>query len=145
MQTVLDDAETWFLQGIVYQDDLRIIVAEGFKSDDPEDLVIAGTNLGPAYSVDVSSESRRFVVRFPRNVAWQVIVESFTSRDDYESGDDGFLQTLDRSRYLDHVHEHHGWFRETVGPANHYRLCMVDEVIDVIAFDAPMIEEWKDK
>ena len=50
MRTVLDDAKTWFLHGIVYQDDSQIIVAEGFRSDEAEDLIIGQTNLGPANS-----------------------------------------------------------------------------------------------
>ncbi len=142
MRTVLDDAKTWLLHGIVYQDDLRIIVVEGFQSEEAEDLVVGETNLGPAHSIDIRSDSRKMVVRFPRLVAWQVVDESFTSHDDYESGDDGVLRILDRSRYLDYVVENHGWFRDMVGPARHYRIWTEDDVIDVIAFDEPEIREW---
>jgi len=144
MRTVLDDAKTWFLHAILYQDDLRIILAEGFRSDEPEDLVVGQTNLGPAHSIDIRSDSRKVVVQFPQPVAWQVVDESFTTHDDYESGDDGFLRILDRSRYLDYVIENHGWFRDTVGPAKHYRLWTENEVMDVVAYDAPEIGDWDD-
>ena len=143
MHTVLDDATTWFLQEIVYKDGLHIIVAEGFKSTEPEDLFIGQTNLGPAYSIDVRSDSREIVIRFAEFVVWQVIKESFTCRDDYESSDDdGFLRILERSRYLDYVIANHGWFREVVGPAKHYQLCTEYELVDIVAYDHPVIDEW---
>jgi hypothetical protein len=142
MQSILDDAKSWFIDAIVYQDDLLIRVVEGLVDPVPEDLVIGQTNLGPVNSIEVGENSRRVVVRFARCVSWQVVNESFTSFDEYEMRDDtGFLQILERSKYLDYVLENHGWFREVVGPAKHYRLLTENEVVDIVAFDCPTFEQ----
>ena len=88
MRTVLDDAKTWFPHALVYQGDLRVIVAEGFVGDQTEDLQIGEHTIKDIRSVDVSDKSRLFEIRFPQFVAWQVVNESFTSFDDYEMRDD---------------------------------------------------------
>ena len=106
MRTVLDDAKTWFLHALVYQDELRVIVAEGFVGDQTEDLQFGEHTIKDLRSVDVSDKSRLFEIRCPQFVAWQVVNESFTSFDEYEMRDDtGTLQSLSRSKYLDYVKE----------------------------------------
>jgi hypothetical protein len=143
LHTVLDDARTWFLHGIVYQNDLRVIVTEGFLHDQTEELRIGEHVIKDTRRIDISEHSRMFVVRFTRPVAWQVVDESFTAWDDYEQRDDtGTLQTLSRSKYLDYVKGSHGWHEDTLGPAKHYRVWTENEVIDVIACEAPVVEPW---
>lgn len=84
------------------------------------------------------------MVRFPQFIAWQVVDESFTGADQYEVRDDAkHLQSLLRSRYLDFVKAHHGWFEPIAGPATHYRIWTEDAVIDVIACQPPVVEPWK--
>ena len=143
MRTILDDVKTWFLHGVVYQDELRVIVAEGFVGDQTEELRIGDHTIRDLRPIDVSDKSRLFVVRFPHFVAWQVVDESFTSFDDYEQRDDtGTLQSLSRSKYLDYVKNNHGWFEDTNGPAKHYRVWTENEVIDVVACKPPSVEPW---
>ena len=93
--------------------------------------------------IESHDKSRQFVVRFPEFVAWQVVDESFTSWDDYEQRDDfGTVQALSRSKYLDYVKGSHGWFQDTVGPAQHYRVWTVVDVVDVVACKPPTVERW---
>jgi hypothetical protein len=138
----------WQVHAIVYREDLQLILAEMFVGEpndsrvDPNPLV--QEILRTSRPIEVRVDSRLMVVRFPRTVAWQVVDESFTSWDDYEERDDkSIIQVITRSKYLDYVHENHGWFRETFGPAKLYRVLTANEVIDVVACEPPSIEPWK--
>ena len=140
---MLDDAKSWFLHAMVYQDELRVVIAEGFVGDQTEELRIGDHTIKGLRPVDVSDQSRLFVVRFPRIVACQVVDESFTSFDEYEQRDDtGTLQSLSRSKYLDYVKSNHGWFEDMIGPAKHYRVWTENEVVDVVACEPPTVEPW---
>ncbi|MGD1907158.1 MAG: hypothetical protein ACFB0C_14335 [Leptolyngbyaceae cyanobacterium] len=130
---------------MVYQDKLRVILTEGFvgNENETEDLCIGDHTIKGVRLIDISDESRLFVVRFPEIVAWQVVDESFTSFDEYEQRDDnGVLQSLVRSKYLDYVKSNHGWFEDAIGPAKHYRVWTENEVVDVIACEPPTVEPW---
>ena len=148
MRTILDEARMWQLHAIVYRDDLQLILAEMFVGEahdtrlDPNPVV--QKILRASHPIEARDDSRLMVVRFPQAVAWQVVNESFTSWDDYEERDDtSVIQIITRSKYLDYVHQNHGWFRETIGPAKLYRVLTANEVIDVVACELPTIERWK--
>ena len=144
MRTVLDEAKTWVVDEIIYGDELRVIVREVFRSEAPQDLRVSEAVTWEVYPLEVTEASRRFAIRFPHFVAWQVVDESFTTFDDCEECDGmGFLQILERSKYFDYVKANHGWFTDVVGPARHYRLWTEDEVIDVVGCQSPVIEPWK--
>jgi hypothetical protein len=72
-----------------------------------------------------------------------VVNESYTAFDKSEQRDEEMiLQTLTRSAYPDYVEANHGWFRDLVGPAMHCRLWTEDEVVDVIAHEPPVVEQY---
>ena len=143
MKTRLDDLYTSFLHAAIYADgDLRIIVAEGFRAAKPEDIVIGGHLIKGTYALNTSEESRLVEVRFSRPIVWQLVDESFTAGNEYEVREDKFaLQVLTQSRYLDYVRANHGWFEDMGrGPGKHYRVWTENEVIDVVACEAPTVE-----
>lgn len=145
VRTLLDDGKSWFLESLVYGEEVRVVVVEGIRASEPEDLIVGEHVFKDLYAIEPSPESRRMVVRFSRPVAWQVIDESYTQFDKDEVRDDtGFLRVLERSKYLRYVEANHGWYREMVGPAAHYRLWTEDEVIDVIAHDEPVVVPQED-
>ncbi len=146
MKTLLDDLYTSFLHAAIYTEgDLRIIVAEGFRAAEPEDLRIGGHVLKDTYAINTSEESRLVEVRFSRPIAWQLVDESFTAGNEYEVREDKFaLQVLTQSRYLDYVRENHGWFEEMGrGPGKHYRVWTENEVIDVVACEVPTVDPYE--
>lgn len=141
MLSALDDAHTWFLYGVVYQEELLVLVVEGFVGDQTEDVRIGDHVIENLRPLEIRESSRRFQVRFSQFIAWQVVDESYTMFDKYEKREDkGNIQTLSRSKYLDYVLQNHGWFETVLGPANHYRVWTEDEVIDVVACEPPVIE-----
>jgi hypothetical protein len=146
MKTLLDEFYTWFLHAAMYtEDDLRIIVAEGFRAAEPEDLRIGGHVIKDTYAINTSEESRLVEICFSRPIAWQLVDESFTSGNEYEVREDKFaLQVLTQSRYLDYVRENHGWFEDMGrGPAKLYRVWTQNEVIDVVACEPPRVEPFE--
>jgi hypothetical protein len=148
LRTILDEARMWQVHAIVYQDDLQLILAEMFVGEADDTRVdpnpVVQKILRASRPIEVRDDSRLIVVRFSQAVAWQVVNESFTSWDEYEERDDkSVIQIITRSKYLDYVHQNHGWFRETIGPAKLYRVLTANEVIDVVACEFPTIEPWK--
>jgi len=143
MKTLLDDLYTSFLHAAIYTGgELRIIVAEGFRATEPEDLTIGGHVIKGTYALNTSEQSRLVEIRFCRPIAWQLVDESFSSFDEYEVREDSFaLQVLTQSRYLDYVLANHGWFEDMGrGPGKHYRVWTENEVIDVVACQDPKVD-----
>ena len=144
MRTHLDNAKSWFLEKLDYSDEIGVVVVEVIRGDSPEEFRVGEQVVRDAYPLEPRAGSRKFIVKFFRPVAWQVVDESYTSREGAEVRDDDcFLQVLSNSPYLDYVSKHHGWYVETVGPAKHYRLWTENNVIDVIAHDEPHVEPIK--
>jgi hypothetical protein len=141
LNTLLDEFHSCFLRAVVYADgELRIVVAEGFRTAQPEDITIAGHVIKDTYAVDTSDKSRLVEVRFSKPIAWQLVDESFTGWDEYEERDDkSKLQLLGRSKYLDYVRKSHGWFEDIRGPGKHYRVWTENEVMDVVACEPPVV------
>lgn len=91
----------------------------------------------------VAPESRRVEVRFSGVIAWQVIDESFTVLDDYEERDGmDKLRILSRSRYLDLLTTHHGWFDVMRRPSRLYEICTLSDIVWVLAEDPPVVERY---
>jgi hypothetical protein len=139
MKTWLDEFDATFLHAAVYGDrELRVMVAEGFRAAEPEDITIGGHVIKGTYAIDTSEKSRRVEICFSQPIAWQLVDESFTAWDDYEVRDDQFaFQVLSQSKYLDYVRANHGWFEDVRGPAKHYRVWTENEVVDVITSVPP--------
>jgi hypothetical protein len=142
MKTLLDEFDSSFLHALAYSDaTLRVVVAEGFRAAEPQNITILGHVFKDTYAIDTSENSRLVGVRFQKPIAWQVVDESFTAGNDYEVREDAFaLQVLTRSRYLDYVRANHGWFEDIRGPGKHYRVWTENEVIDVVACEPPAVE-----
>jgi hypothetical protein len=141
LKTILDDAHSWFLHELRYVGELRIVLAEGITANEPEDIKIGEHIISGTRALEPRATSRIVAIAFFRVVAWQLLDESFTAFDDYEErDDDSFLQILSRSRYLDYVRAHHGWFEDRMQIPGLYRVWTENDVIDVISPDAPRIE-----
>lgn len=141
MKTLLDEFHTSFLHAAVYADGvLRVVVAEGFRAPEPEDLIVAGHVFDDTFAICTSKESRLIEVQFKRPIAWQVVDESFTAANDYELRDDNCtLQVLTRSPYLDYVRANHGWFEDIRGSGKHYRIWTENDVVDVVGCEPPRV------
>jgi len=141
LRTVLDQARSWFPEALAYTDELRVVVAEGIRSDGAEDIQLGAQVIKNTHAVEPSRGSRRVAARFLRAVASQVVDESYTSWDDSGVREDKrFLKIWTRSADLQYVEALHRWFKDVVGPAAHYRLWTENEVIDVFAHDEPAVE-----
>ena len=140
METILDTGGSWFLERLLFGDVLDIYIVEGITSRQPENLNIAGVDLGFAYSADITEESRHSLVSFREVLAYHVTTESLAIGDEDEADDNGILRAYDRSSYLDFVRSSTLIDSLRPGAYAHYRLALVDEVVDVIGETKPTIE-----
>ena len=141
MQSILDQAHTWFLESIHYANELSIRLVEGKRRGEPTSLKVGDSEIGGVYPLESDESSRRVVVYFVNPVAWQTVDESFTAWDESEERDGkAFLQILTKSKYLDYVDRAHGWYKDVLGGACHYRLWTENEVMDVVAPKPPRVE-----
>jgi len=146
MDTILDSANTYFLEDIKYQSfKLRIDLVEGFVGSEPVAIQLTkGFSLGGNYEIKPTDKSRHFSVLFEHPVAWQVVDESFCCYDESEKIDTtGFLRVMQNTEYYRYVKKKHGWFEDVIGPAKHYRLHSENETIDVISCYEPEIIKIK--
>ncbi len=136
MQSPLDGQRSWFLQSIVLRENLCLRLAEGITSAHDEHVI------GEIWAkpIEITEDSRVFLITFERPLAWQVLDESYTAWDDYEIGDQGPIRTLTRSRYMDFLVTSDPLMKEQVEKASHYRICTEDDVIDVVTPYLPAIE-----
>ena len=140
MKSILD-SHSWFLERIAYHDALEIHILEGVRSAAPQQIQIAGVDLGEGYATDITENSRRVLVVFENIAAYQVTNESYTTADEYEIGTKGVLRKYDRSHYLDFVRRSTLINSLLAHAYTHFRLVLVDDVIDVIAKAGPRIEQ----
>jgi hypothetical protein len=141
VQTILDDANTWFFHALVHRDEkLQVIVVEGIKAAEPEDLIIGTKNLGSAWRIEVAEASRWVCVSFGGVCGYQVISESLTSADDYEIHDCGFLRVYEKSRYMEFLRSHAIMEHPIAENARHFCILTENQIIDVAAVEEPEFE-----
>ena len=138
MKTPLDIRhwESWFLEELNYFDyELELVVAEGISSPEAdENAPVPG-----ARSVEVQPESRRFKIAFDHVLLFRVIDESYIKEDIEAVGSKGVLQKFEKSEFLIFAKEQcNFWAHDSY---SHYRLKTTNEFIDIIATEAPEINE----
>ncbi len=143
MKTILDSGHSWFLEQLKYDDSdrLEIIIVEGIRAKHPSKIEIAGTDLGEGYSIDVTGDSRYFLLVFENVLAYQVTYESYTYGDEYEIKSKGVLGKYKRSRYLDYIREWTLIDKIIEDDYSHFGLFLEDHIIDVIVLQDPIIEK----
>lgn len=145
MKTILDNCKTLFLDELQYNENLQIIVSEGFVLDENQSIEIGETRINDVKAIERTVDSRQFKVAFDFNdlINFQVINESYTSLDKNEIRDSGgFLQVISGSEYLSFVEKNHGWYKDVINEeGKHYRLWTEDEIIDVVSIKEPKIEK----
>jgi len=140
METPLDSATSWFLESLNYASGvLEVRVAEGILSSHFEPLIIGAVNLGPAQSVDVTASSRHYLLQFQQVLAYEVVLESYARPDKHGEASRHRLRTYARSEYLDFIASHTSILALAAEPYQHFALVLADEIINVIAAQAPEV------
>ena len=142
MRTVLDDVRNWLLESLTYDGGRLTARIAAMKPGEPEDIRIGKTTVSSGRPLETHDDSPRYIVTFDQVIAWQVVDEYFNTGDGagYVGDTDGILRAFTRSPWLDHIEQHHGWFRDTRPPASQHSLITVNEIVDVIACEAPVID-----
>ncbi|VUD46193.1 hypothetical protein TDB9533_00774 [Thalassocella blandensis] len=141
MKSLLDNGHSWVLDRIEYSDVLNIYLQE-LKCGPIQDADIGGSTIRNVYPLRADESSLVTRVSFSDLLAWQCLNESATTNfpgDVRESS--GFLAVLSSSVYLSYVLSNHGWYVEVQERSvRHYRVWSENDILDVVAFDSPVIE-----
>lgn len=140
MNTILDTGHSWALERLDYGDALQIYIVEGIISAEPQQIEIAGIDLGEGYLADVNETSRHFVVVFEDVIAYQVTNESYTTGNKNEVRTQGVLCRYEHSQYLDFIRSSTLIDLLRGNSYKHYGLILQDEIIDVITEVEPRID-----
>ena len=147
MESTLDNCYGIILDKLNYQNEgeLTIELTELIVSNSKVDLNIGNDKLIKDLNpVQSTNQSKRFKVEFEQVVFHQVVDESYCTLDNYEIRDGmNKLRVLSKSRYLDFINENYPFYDVLEKKGTHYRLVTSTEVIDIIAYDIPIIKEIK--
>ena len=103
MQTVLDNAHTWFLESCSQYPGGRLVIrlVEGIKGTERQPVTLANATVGPYFPVVVQSSSRVVDVIFDNALALFTHNESYDANDSELKLEDGkaFLRQANASSY----------------------------------------------
>ena len=140
MNTLLAEADWWFLERLEYEGALLVIeAAEGIVAAAPEDVTIEGAGtIEGATAIEITPQSRRVLLQFGSVLAYQVTDESYAAAETGKT-EGGVLALHTGSAYLQHVLE------QTLIPdlvdeaVRHYSLNLADDIIDIITTETPQV------
>lgn len=137
----LDACKNLFLTDISEPEtnSLRLLVAEGRVSETEETWDVAGVSFPGIRSIDITSQSRRFELYWPRYISYAVRDESYCSWDKDESWIGSSFRIYSTSKFLDFVGNGTFATAEYPGPFKHYEIVCLDHIIDVASEDPPTI------
>ena len=141
MISILDEGQSWVLEKLMYDDVLEIYLKE-LKLGVSTNLNVGDKLIENVIQLKPAADSMRIRISFGWYLSWQCLNESATTdlKGDIDDGLD-FISILSRSTYLDYIIANHGWYADIQeNPAVHYRIWSENEVIDVVAFDEPKVE-----
>lgn len=144
MKTILDSCKYLYLDELHYKEGLEMIVSEGIVSEETHSMKVGDITMNNLHPMGQVENRRLFKIVFDydRIINFQVIKESFDTLDKNETNDtDGFLRVVTNSQYIEFVRKHHGWYKDIhEREADHYRLCLLNEIIDIMSLEPPSME-----
>ncbi|CAH1214738.1 hypothetical protein PAECIP111893_03841 [Paenibacillus plantiphilus] len=111
------------------------------EEGDPEFLIIGEKFFGDSYPINVDENSPLIQIDFQTYVAYSIRNESFTSWDDYEEFEGKIFRIYKKSRYLDFISVGTFASEDFPGTFQHYGICCLDHIIDVVSVSKPVVSE----
>ncbi len=121
--------------------DLLLIIEEGGVFQPPKPIEVVEGVTWDMSPVETVPSSRRFIVYFPRYLAYSVLNESYDcgkGKDEVFEG--GIAAIFKKSYYLDYICENSFVAQLSENPV-HYGLYCADHCMDVITEEPPMVSE----
>lgn len=140
MDTVLDEADWWFLENLQFEGAHLIVnVAEGITAAQPENFKVGGVEaISDCYPIEITGGSRHVRVEFTRVLAYQVTDESYAASE-YGETQGGVLSRHTGSAYFKHMLDQ-SLIPDLVDDAvHHYSLSLADDILDVITTHVPRV------
>ena len=92
-------------------------------------------------AIEVTQSSRVFTLSWASYVVYSVLNESFANPSDHtEVYEGGLFRVYTKSHFIDYLSRATFATNEYPGPMQHYEVCCVDHVFQVISTSAPHVE-----
>jgi hypothetical protein len=143
MKSLLENGHSWILENLFYKDGILYIDLRELVKGKETVLEIGENKIDGVKPLISSKDSMIVRMSFDWCLSWQCINESACSGFGSEVVDSsGFLSVLSESKYLTYTLDNHGWYQDVQGEkARHYRIWSENEIIDVISFGTPEMEQ----
>ncbi len=141
MKSILEDCYTLFLEKLVYDGKLQILVCAGIVADKIETMMIGDVEMEGCRRILKADQF--YLIEFPSVIFWQLIDESYSSFDSGEKRDDNgkFINTISSSKYQDYLNETHGWYKYSFAETKMYRIWTEDDVVEVVSSEPPIVSK----
>ena len=143
MKTELDDFR-WLLEGLVYNNQNLFCILNELKiSNKAEDVYVAGVNLGKAKRLNVDNKSQKILVKFDSILSFFIIDDTYCNSKEEEIFEGKVLRKYTKSNFKRYIKKDFSLLFNLHPDLLHYELITENEVISVIAQNAPEIIEIK--
>lgn len=138
----------WFLDTLIQANQsLYVKLVEGKTSNTDAFIEINGKKLNIGKSINVPNNPKAVLFTFRNFLAYQRVDETYTMPDNSEIHETTspakgkyYYQVITKSKYLDYLNKEHGWYQND-NPLKLYRICTLDDIIEVASFEPPVFEE----
>ena len=120
---------------------LRLIVEEAIVLPDEVFVKIGGTEITGGPPVKSTDRSRVFEITWNNYVAYSLLNESFTVRDESQEFSGRLFRTYTKSHFLDYVSRATIACKEYPGPLRHTEVLCECHVVDVVSVEFPQVRE----
>ena len=122
---------------------LRLVLEEMRASEVAEELLVAGTTLGPAYSVDHTEACRVFEITWEIYIAYSVVNESYGLENNGEAFEGSRYRLYTQSRFLEYVRTQTWGDEKHPGPAKHTAIVCEHHIVNVVSVSEPQMRLLK--
>jgi len=144
MQTILDDAHTWFLESCGHFPGGRLVIRliEGIKGTEHQPVTLANATVGPYFPVTVGPTSRVVDVTFDNALAFFTRNESYDARYSDLQLEDGkaFLHQAHASSYRQFCQATTNVFELFPDAAHEFLLWTEGQGFQILASAAPTVQ-----
>ena len=138
----LDRCKYLFLSGISEPEEnsLRIVVQEGLCAGAAETLNIGSFSIENVLPIDVTSNSRTFILFWPNYISYAVRNESYCAWDKEETWKGSGFRIYTKSKFLTFVENATFASEDYPGPFRHYSVLCANHLIDIASQNPPIIQ-----
>ena len=139
----IDSCHSLFLREATepIQNSLRLIIEEAIVLPEEVPIRMGGTEITGCHPVKSTDDSRVFEISWKNYVAYSLINESFTVKDESQEFSGRLFRIYTKSHFLDYVSRATIACKEYPGPLQHIEVICECHVVDVVSTESPQVRQ----